>query len=763
MPVINKMTESHQEDSSSEIINLAISFISSGRIDDAEQICVPLLNIDANCAAALHLLAVIAQQRGQIELSMAYAVQAVALSPLAAPYHNTLGNLLRAQGRADEAVASFQTALRLRPQSPEIHCNLGTALKDIGCLDQAITHYRQAAVLCRDLPEVWYNLANALLEAGEAREAESWYREALRLRPDYSDAHYNRANALVMLCRINEAQASYRTALCLRPHHPETLNNLGVVLQECGQLDQAEVYLRAAIRLRPGYAEAHYNLGCLLRDQNYCDDALISFQHALECDPGHGAARLALCMAQLPILYIEEQDIPVHRASYEQQLRQLTWDFQLGVADPALADAVGSSQPFFLSYQGYNDRTLQSLYGDLMVRLAAAAPFIAARPAPARSSQRLRVGIVSGFFYDHTIWHLLLRGWLGQMDRSRFELFCYHTGTRRDAQTDQAAEFADRLVEGRRSAACWRDLILADAPHILLYPEIGMDPMSARLAAHRLAPVQCVAWGHPVTTGLPTIDYFLSSDLMEPKGAEEHYTERLVRLPNLATYYEPAVIPSPENNHRTLLGLRPTATVYWSGQALYKYLPQYDDVFPNIALHVPDSQFVFIKYAKSRHVTDQFQARLSRVFAAHGLNADFHCRFLPPMSQQGFLSAVGQSDIVLDTIGWSGGKSTLDCVSHDLPFVTLPGALMRSRHTAAILDHMGIWETVAGSLDEYIAIAIRLARNPGWRSVVTAKLRLNRAKLFRDQESICALEAFIIQAVRDENADCPRQAVSRSR
>src|ERR1700683_3573001 len=94
--------------------------------------------------------------------------------------------------------------------------------------------------------------------------------------------------------------------------------------------------------------------------------------------------------------------------------------------------------------------------------------------------------------------------------------------------------------------------------------------------------VRAILLGHRETSVFPTIDYFLSSDLMEPADAVEHYTERLVRLPNLSIYYEPIEL-APVRITRGELGMRPDAMVFWSGQSLYKFLPQYDFVFAKIA------------------------------------------------------------------------------------------------------------------------------------------------------------------------------------
>ena len=148
----------------------------------------------------------------------------------------------------------------------------------------------------------------------------------------------------------------------------------------------------------------------------------------------------------------------------------------------------------------------------------------------------------------------------------------------RDAETLMAEKLCDRFVQGPLSLDAWRRTILQDAPDVLLYPETGMDKTTVQLAAQRLANVQCCSWGHPVTSGLPTMDYFLSSELMEPAGAAAHYSEQLIRLPNLSIYYQPAEV-SPVAIDRSQLGLRASAVAYWCGQSLPKYLPQFDQVF----------------------------------------------------------------------------------------------------------------------------------------------------------------------------------------
>jgi predicted O-linked N-acetylglucosamine transferase (SPINDLY family) len=181
---------------------------------------------------------------------------------------------------------------------------------------------------------------------------------------------------------------------------------------------------------------------------------------------------------------------------------------------------------------------------------------------------------------------------------------------------------------------------------------------------------------------------------------------------------------------------------------LPKYLPQFDDVFARIAGNVPNSQFIFIEFPGGRGVTETFRARLDRAFQAAGLTASDHCVFLPRLAPERFAAAMGASDIVLDSIGWSGCNSILESLAHDLPIVAFEGELMRGRHAAAILRMMQLDGTTARSVDEYVAIASRLGRDAVARSEISSRIAGNKHRVYRDGDCIAGLEAFLERAVR---------------
>ena len=172
---------------------------------------------------------------------------------------------------------------------------------------------------------------------------------------------------------------------------------------------------------------------------------------------------------------------------------------------------------------------------------------------------------------------------------------------------------------------------------------------------------------------MPTIDYFLSSELMEPLDADDHYSEQLVRLPNISIYYEPPDVSITETN-REAFGLPDQSVLYLCCQSLFKYLPFYDDVFPRIARALQDCRFLFIAH-QSRFVTDQFRSRLKKTFSRFGMNADEYIVFCPRLNAERYFMINRLSDVYLDSIGWSGGNTTLEAVACRLPIVTFPALL----------------------------------------------------------------------------------------
>ena len=724
----------------------ALQLQDQGRLQEAESLYTQVLLARPDHVDALHMMGVVKLAKGQAPEALQFVAAAMQVrKPTPTMLYNQ-GLILKALVRAEDALASFEQAIKLKSKFAEAHNDRGVLLALLDRHEEAIDAYRKAAIARPDFAEAHYNRSASLIVLGRNDEAMKAVERALALDPKHVKSHNQRGFLLITAGQIEKALASYGRALAIDPNFVDACNNYGRALFLLNRFDEALTHLETALARRPDDAEAYYLHGRVLLEFGRNDEALADFERAEAFRPANAETRIEACFAELPIIYRDEDEIDRRRIAYERKLRALRADVEAGTLD-GVAKAIENRQPFYLAYQGRNDRDLQTLYGGLISRLVERQYPAAPLPPPPAPGEQVRVGIVSAFFSMHSNWKIPIKGWLSQLDRSRFKLFCYHLAPAGEEETN-APELCERYVRGLPDVASWRKEILADAPHVLIYPGILMDKISFQLAAQRLAPVQCNSWGHPETSGLPTLDYFLSSDLMEPPDAAAHYTERLVRLPNLSVYYEPVAI-EPVALTRQELGLRADAPTFWCGQSLFKYLPQFDDVYPRIAKQAPSSQFAFLRHHSMPRVTEIFQARLEQAFSAHGLTASDHCVFLRRLSQNEFVAAMGLCNVFLDSIDWSGCNSALESLPHDLPIVTLPGALMRGRHSAAILQMMGITETIASTVDDYVSIAARLANVPHERQALGRRVAENKQRIYCDRACITALEDFLDRVARE--------------
>jgi predicted O-linked N-acetylglucosamine transferase (SPINDLY family) len=750
------------------VLAQARSLHTAGRLGEAEKLYRRILAIRPDHAEALHLLGILALQAGQAEAAIDLITKAVSVNGGEAGYHNNLGEAYRAAGRVEEALGHYRRAVDLAPGYGDGHFNLGLATLELGRTAEAIGHFERALALDPALTEAHFPLGNALREAGRLADAAAAYERALAADPDHAEAHANLGNVLKQQHRLEDAIGHQRRAVALQPDRAETHLNLAAALHLAEDLDAAIASYRRAIDLDPGLATAHSALAIAFEDQDRIDDAIAANARALELDPGLTLARWVGPFL-LPVVYETPEEIPACRARFDAALAELDAKTTLADAEAVQEAFIGFATRtcFLLNYQGLDDRDRQRRYGALGCRIMAARFPQWAGPPPGGwrrrgPGERLRIGYVGTQFHNHTVGKLF-GGWMTAANRDRFAIYCYHLGRKKDQVTREIWRASDEVfvpvdehytensyTEDAEAFAALCERIVADDLDVLVYPDIGMARISVMLATLRLAPVQCATWGHPVTPGMPTIDYFLSSDLMEPPDGDAHYNERLVRLPNLSICYTRPRLKPPVKQ-RPDYGLRPDAVVYFTPQSLYKYLPQHDQVFPRIARRVPGCQFVFIEHPVPA-VTGKFRRRLHRAFAEHGLEGADHCLILPRLTTEEFRDVNLLSDVYIDTLSWSGGKTTIEAVAYGLPVVTCPGALMRARHSYAILKRMGIDETIAADMDAYVDIACRLGLDPDYRQSIRDLVAARSDRVFDDVGAVRALERFYEQAVAEARA-----------
>ena len=400
---------------------------------------------------------------------------------------------------------------------------------------------------------------------------------------------------------------------------------------------------------------------------------------------------------------------------------------------------------FRLAYHGRDDLSLQCARGDMLSALML--PLTPALASRARGgSQSLRVGFASKHVRDCTVGHYF-KHFFTDLHDEQISVHVYACG-QRDAFTDVVQSHVDQLThfdDDEHALIAMAHAIAGDALDVLIYPEIGMEPIIEKLAAMRLAPLQCALWGHPVTTGLPTMDVFLSAAALEPANASTHYRERLQRLPGLGTCYPTP--PARSALSRAELGLPAIGQLIVCAQSPFKWSPDFTRAVGAILRQSPDAKLVVFDspVASRSRVFDDY---LKHFFTPENINISARIIRLPQRSREDFLAVLAACDLALDTFGFSGGNTSLDALSVGLPIVTLPGEFMRGRQTFAMLKALQSSECdalIASDEADYVERATQLLREPEQRLAVQAAICSNAHKLFNDPAPVIAMKAWLMQ------------------
>jgi tetratricopeptide (TPR) repeat protein len=277
-----------------DTLQIALQHHQHGRLEEAARLYQAILADQPRHVEALHLLGVVAHQKGDHARAVLLIGRAVAGDPNNAIYHANLAEAYRMLGQLDRAVASCRVALGLRPHYPEVANNLGLALLGQGKTDEAIARFAEALRFKPDFAMACNNLGNALRQRGDLQEAETHFRSAVAMEPGLAEAHSNLGQLLLERHRPHESLESLRVAVRLRPELAEAHNNLGNALREAGRLAEARQCYGEALRLKPDLAMTYNNIGQALHEENALDQALTWYERAIQIDPDSARFRCNL-------------------------------------------------------------------------------------------------------------------------------------------------------------------------------------------------------------------------------------------------------------------------------------------------------------------------------------------------------------------------------------------------------------------------------------------------------------------------------------
>ena len=735
----------------------------------------PLPNADPAHKARILAEASALIRQGQRDKAVRSLSDAAKSWPADAEIQFELAAMLHEAGARDKAEAHYRQALTAQPDHVGAITNLGSILIEAGRHDEADRVLSAALAspakagkaletlvalrntLGRDAGEVWAAIATA-----DPLNSEAWTRLAASVRGRSPD----------------EAVKYFGRALAAQPYSASTHHNLGVGFLEIGRLREAVEAFKNALALAPDYADAMLGLANAIDGTNTSQDPTLAlecieiYKKAEKLAPDSVSCQVNLINAYKRLGLLDEARQCCRRAAAlvgpsgfsvreilmaprvfpstdaMAEYRRNLWAGldRLQATGIVITDPVQSVQEtgFGLAYHNLNDldlqRRLADFYRATVPGLEFVAPHCRTPRAGKKKGQKIRLGIVGSYLHNRTMDNLNV-GLIRNLSRERFDLVLFRPG----GFADGASDAVDRLVE----KVCYlsnelegaREAVAAEELDALFYFEIGMVPLTYYMAFSRLAPVQCVTWGHPDTTGIPAMDYFLSSRLLEPDGAEQYYSERLIRLQHLPTCYpKPPIEAVVEDRGR--LGLPTSARIYLCPQNLMKIHPDFDRALGRILTEDPDGRLLITtsalqvsKPALERRIAEQFPAVADRII------------FLPPMGRLDFMNLLKVADANLDPFYFSGGNSTHEALALGSPVVTWPGPFMRGRVTLGLYQRMGLDELICTDPDDYVRKALRLARDTAWRDRLRATIKERSAILFDNLAMVREFEDFIETAV----------------
>jgi len=717
--------------------------LQQGQCEEADLLFSNAHALDPGNIDTLNLLGIRQYQEQNYPEAIRLLTKANRLSGESAQTLSNLGLVHIAIENFEKALGFFDLALRIDSTTPEIHNNRGNALKGLNKNDAALEAYKSALHLRPNYAEAISNQAVIYLEQKSYPQAIEYFQQATRSNPSLAVAFNGLGNALTEIGQYQSAFQAFEHALQINPNYLDACLNFGNCLKKAKEYQASITCYKHAIGLNPEYSKSYYQLSEVFYDVGDTASAKGNLEKALRLNPKNMGALFSLAIAQIPKVYLNAEEINQSRKDFSEKLNTLA---NTKLRNENIEEILGcvSRSPFYLAYQTQDNRSLLSQFGNICIELSKPIQAIVEKEKLISSKQnsKIQIGIVSHYFCNHPVWYAITKGWLTQLNPNLFEIHLFNTNGAEDEETELAKVKTASYTNGIHATVDLACHIREKNLAVLIYPEIGMDTVAKALACLRLTPVQVVSWGHPETTGLDTIDYFLSAEDFERAGARNDYSEELITLPMLGTYFGSGDIQAQDINLSSL-DINPDLPILLCAGSPSKYLPENDFVLVEIARQLGRCQFIFFNF--QNELTAILKDRLFNAFKLSGLNPEDFINFIPFLNKEEFYGLMGKSDLYLDTMGFSGFNTAMQAIACDLPIVSLEGKYMRGRLASAIMRRLKLDTLVAMTNTEYADIVVALIQNRELLESYKTIISESKIHLFNNGKSISALEAFLIK------------------
>lgn len=716
-----------------ELLESAGRLRRAGRHAEAAAIYGELLQQNPAHFEALRDFGILAYQLGQIENAERLIGEAAKLRPGAAELSYNHACLLQKLNRLDEALAAFDRALVMRPNYLEALVNRGAVLGALNRQDESLANASRVIALRPDLAEAWHNRAAALKAVGWVEEALSDWDRALALKPSHGGAWKSRAIVLQQIGRLDEALVSLHKCCEVSPRDGDAQGRLADLLTSMGRYAEAAAAYENFLTLAPNQAGGWHARAFVLQILHRREEALICFERALQLEPKSDAIRRGRANVLFELERWEEaardyevllaaESPPVWLRGYLAICRLHCCEWRRLESDRGLIAAATRRGEFVIDPVG-----MASISDTPEEQLECAQIWARDRcpvvpplwTGEAYAHDRIRIAYVSSDFRAHAT-AFLMAGIFEKHDRTRFEVTAISwSANDRSATRDRLERAFDRFIEiGDKSdadaARIIRDLEIDIAVDLKGYT----NESRPAILAHRPAPVQAHYLGFPGTMAVDFIDYLIADPVVISPAEQSHYLEKIVTLPDSYQCNDDMREIPTRKPTRYELGL-PPGFVFCCFNSNHKILPDVFAVWMRLLNAISGSVLWLLEDNPS--AADHLRAAAT----AHGIDPE-RLVFAKHADPEVHLARQTNADLFLDTLPYNAHTTGSDALWAGLPLLTVRGQTFASRVAASLLTAAGLPELVTGSLEEYEALALKLARDEEALARIRRKLAESR-------------------------------------
>jgi len=601
-------------------------------------------------------------------------------------------------GNISEAERAYTTILRGSKTHPVALHMLGLLHAQRGNFADAEPLLKKAARANPGDPHILFNYANVLRALDKTDDALAWLSKVIALSPNFADAHLNRGAILMARQELRAAIVDFDRAIALAPSSAAFANR-GSAYRQLGQLDEAHGSYQRAVELAPSNPQNHFALSEILTRIGREDEAIGALERTVALNKTFPFALSKLVAARRK---------RADWRGFEREQVALDEAVESGVAvDPFTFFHVSSSPALQLTCAKTYVTAVAPERGGAIVR--------ASSPA-----SRLRVAYLSADFRSHATAHLMA-GLFEEHDRERFDITAISYGP------DDGSKMRNRL---KTAFERFEDVShLADEDVVRLIRQLDIDLLvdlggftagaRPKILAYRTAPIQINYLGFPGTMGASYIDYIMADRIVIPEGEQKHYAEKVIYLPDSYQATD-AKRPIPSNvPARREVGLADDAFVYCAFNRTSKFTPALFDIWMRLLGKTAGSVLWLLD---GDPVSNE---NLRREAVARGIAAE-RLVFAPHAPVDEHLARHQLADLFLDTLPYNAHTGASDALWAGLPVLTCLGTTFAGRVAASLLNAVGLPELVTRSLDEYEALALRIAHDPELRAALRSKLATHR-------------------------------------